>query len=126
MHTATRATSKVTQEKVFVVSFWQPDARIIRQAGGAVADIRDRRQVVSGLSVLLRITHALRHPRPARIRLVDELKTNTPAAISTFDQINPSRRIPAVRIVFARPEVAVLVERQFLRIAQPTRENLEI
>src|SRR5262245_49976135 len=56
----------------------------------------------------------------------DELIADAPAAVAAFGEVNPARGIAAVRIVITGPEVAVLVEDQFLRVAQAGREDFEI
>jgi len=45
---------------------------------------------------------------------------------ATLRQINPARRVATVRVVVAGPEVAELIEDQFLRIAQACSEDFQI
>src|SRR5436853_4093109 len=53
------------------------------------------------------------------------LKADAPAAVAAFDEVNPAGAIAAVRIVVAGEEIAVIVERKFLRIAQAQGENFQ-
>ena len=72
------------------------------------------------------IAKPLGHPDAARIGRIDELKSNPPAAIAALDHINPPGWVAAVRVVIACEEISILIEREFLRVAQATRENFQV
>ena len=74
-------------------------------------------------------THALVQPRtaPARPRFFfDELPADAPAAVAAFHGVHPTRGIAAVGIIVAGEEVAKLIKRQLLRIAQAHVEKLQL
>ena len=53
------------------------------------------------------------------------LVTSPPPIITAFDQVQHTAGIRSGSIVIDRPEVALVVEGQFLGIAQASAENLE-
>src|SRR5258706_13124081 len=126
MNAAARATAEIAQEEVFPVAVRQTCAGKIGQAGRFIGKGRNGRNNKSGLSIKLRIAKALGHPNTAGVRRVDKLVTHAPSTVATFHNVDPARRIAAVGIVVAREKISVLVEREFLRIAQAARENLQV
>src|SRR5262249_41301339 len=65
-------------------------------------------------------------PDSAGIRGINELIADPPAAVSTFNHVNPTRRIAAIRIIISGEQIAELIECEFLRIAETPRKNLQI
>ena len=126
MNAAARAAAKVAEEEVIRIAVWQAESGIIRESGRAVADVGNGRNEKRRLSGELRIAHPLAQPHAARIGLGQELIANAPTAVSALNHIHPACRIAAVGIVIARPEIAVSVEGQFLRVAQAARENFQL
>ncbi len=61
-------------------------------------------------------------PRP---HLRQPLPANGPAVVRPFEHQRPARLVAAVTVVVTRPQVAKLVEGQFLRIAQAPGEDFE-
>jgi hypothetical protein len=123
--TVRRATAKINEEEVIFVGIRQARARKIGDPGRAARDVGDRRNDVcrlmreSGVPELLGIEGA------ARIGILHELKSDAPAAVAAFNYIDPTRLIPAVRVVVAREQIAVLVENEVLGVAQAKREDFE-
>src|SRR5204863_7604826 len=60
------------------------------------------------------------------VRPFEELKSDAPAAIAAFNQVHPARWIAAIGIIVAGEEIAVLIERKLLWVAQAVGENFEI
>src|SRR5262249_28949125 len=54
------------------------------------------------------------------------LVAHPPAAVATFDHVHESRLIAAVAVVVHCEEVAILIKRQLLRIAQASVNDFEI
>ncbi len=63
---------------------------------------------------------------PRLIGPVDELVADPPAAVAPFDQVDPARLVAAVGVVVAGEQVAELVERQLLRVAETRGEDLQL
>ena len=51
---------------------------------------------------------------------------DSPTVVASFSNINKALAVAIVAVVVERPEVAVFVERKFLRIAQSSGEHLEV
>src|SRR4051794_23303473 len=49
-----------------------------------------------------------------------------PAGVAALDDVNPAFAIALVAIVVAREQIPVIIKRQFLRIAQPAIDRLEM
>jgi hypothetical protein len=122
---AAGAAAKITEEKVAAIFFGQAGAGIIREAGGAVAEIRDGRDDVGGLAFELRIPEFLGVPRAASGRL-HVLVTDVPTAVAALNEVHPAGAIAAVGIVVAGEKISEVIEGEFLRIAQAAREHFEI
>src|SRR5260370_30240119 len=110
--------AKIAQEKMLPVSLGQAGAWIVGQARRAVGDDGDGRNDKGGLAVPLRIAEALAQPRAARVGLLDELKADAPAAVAALGYVHPAGRITGVGVIIAGPKIAVLIEDEFLRIAE--------
>src|SRR5688572_2265296 len=54
------------------------------------------------------------------------LIADAPAAVAALDDIDEALEVALVAVVVAREQVAVLVEHELLRIAQPARDELEV
>ena len=75
---------------------------------------------------MLRMPELLGIPWSTRDRVRQKLVANPPAAVAPLDDIDPAGLVPLVGVVVTGPEVAVLVEGQFLRVAQADGENLQV
>ena len=104
----------------------QARAWIARQARRTIGDVGARRQHIRCLSGKVRQPQALVIPRTAQVRLLDPLVRLTPADLGGFDHMHPTRTVATVRVVVAGPQVAPIVEGQFLRIAQARGVDLEV
>ena len=65
----------------------------------------------------MRVAKPLREPDAASVRLVDELKTDAPAAVAAFDHVNPAGRIAAVGVA-----AAILLSLLFAFLAEATTQ----
>ena len=117
--------AKIAQEKMVAVSLWETRARIMRQSGRTVRDMRDRRHNVRRLFGKLQVPEVFGIPH-ARRRGVTELIGDAPAAVAAFHHIDQPRGIAVVAIVVAGEQIAVIIKRQFLRIAQTVGEHFQI
>ncbi len=63
---------------------------------------------------------------PRLYRPRDELVADPPAAVAPLDHVDPARPVAAVGVIVAGEQVAELVERQLLRVAEPRGEDLEL
>ena len=118
---------KSTRKKWFLYSFGkQADARVISQPGRAVGQVGDRRHDVGRLTGKRRVPELFLVPRPARVRGFEELVADPPAAIAAFDEIDPACAVAAIGVVIAGEQVAELIERQLLRVAQAGGKDLEL
>ena len=63
---------------------------------------------------------------PAADRRFDELVADPPAAVAPLDDVDPARPVAAVGVVVAGEEIAVLIECQLLRVAEPGGEDLQL
>src|SRR5688500_7977389 len=101
MNAAGSAAAEIAQKKSAAVVIGQSGAGIIRQAGGAVAEVGDGRDDVCGLALKMRVPQTLGVPRAAAGRRGEGLVADPPAAVATFHNINPARAIAAVAVVVA-------------------------
>ncbi len=124
--TPSRITAKVAHEKGVVVRFGHTRARIEGQPGGARTNVQQGRYNMGRLLVKTGRPHFLRVPRPPGIGLGDPLVADTPATVPPLDDPDPTGLITGVGVVVAREEVAVVVESQFLGIAQAPVHDFEV
>ena len=54
------------------------------------------------------------------------LIVHPPTGVAAFDDIDPPRAVAAVGVVVAGEEIAVIVEGEFLRIAQARRDDFQV
>src|SRR5215207_3481346 len=110
----------------------QSGARIVGEAGRAAREVGDGQDNVGGL-----FRNAAEGVPYRIIRLPDFLAvegaavgqiliSHPPAAVAPFDDVYPAGLIAAVAVVVAREEVAVVVERQLLRVAEAGGKNLQV
>ena len=103
----------------------QAGAGVVREARGTIGQVRNRRHNVRGLACEVRVPQLLGVPGATRDPTLQELVTDSPATVATFDHVHPTGFVPAVGVVVAGEQVAVLVERQLLRVAQSVGEHFE-
>src|SRR5262249_54875719 len=111
---------------VFVLGGKQADARVISQPGRPVSEVGDWRNDVRRLTGERRVPELFLIPRPTRVRRLEELVTDPPAAVAPFDEIDPARAVAAVGVILAGKEVAELIEGELLRVSQAGRDYLEL
>ncbi len=80
--------------------------------------------MVRSLSVEFWVPQFFRVPGAARRGGGDELKSNPPTAVAPFDDVHQPRFITRIGIVIDREQGSVIVECQFLGIAQTAGEDL--
>src|SRR5687768_3557773 len=69
--------------------------------------------------------HFFRIPCAASVGAVEELPADAPTAVAAFDEVNDARAVAAIGIVIACEKIAVLIEGEFLGIAQAVSEYFE-
>ncbi len=125
----TSRAAEVAHEEVTLVSIRKSDAWVVGQSGGAVAEIDDRRNDVSGLHGRgfivgsIRVPHAFAVPRSA---IFEVLKVHPPTCVAAFDDIHPPSHVATVGVVLAGKQVAIVIECQLLRIAKSVGEHFEV
>ena len=80
----------------------------------------------AGLAVEVRLPHLLGEPRVALLAERIVLPADAPAGVAALDDVNPALAIALIGVVVAGEEIAVFVEREFLRIAQPAGNDLHV
>ena len=116
------AAGEIGDEKIVAVFFRQPGARVVRDARGAVRDVRDGWEDGGVCLRHVEVPHALAVPCA---ELWQELPADAPAVVRALDDVNPARLVAAVGVVVAGEKVAHIVEREALRIAQAPRVKFE-
>ena len=118
-----RAAAEIDEEEAILEMLGQARAGIVRQARRAVGEVGDRRHDVGRLAGVVRVPDLLAVQRAA---VGQVLVGHPPAAVAPFDDVDPAGLVAAVGVVVAGEEVAVVVERQLLRIAQAGGEHLQV
>ena len=112
-------------EKVVVPFFAESGAGIEGHAGGAVFVEADGRGDVGGLVFLVRDGEVFIHPGVEDAVAI--LPVGAPAGVHVLDDVNESFFFTgAVRVVVDAEDVAVLIEGDFLDVAETTGVNLEV
>ena len=120
---------EVGQEEVPFVPLGQAGAGVIHQPRGTIRHVQDRRNGAGrlhscrGCVLAVGMPDVLAVPRPA---IVGVLVVHPPAGVATLDDIHPTGLVAAIGVVVAREQIAEVVERQLLRIAEAEREHLQI
>src|SRR5204862_6488626 len=114
---------KIAHEKMIVVLGRHSCAWIEAQPGGAMSDVPDRRNQVSRVICWLKFPEQFVIPR-TQLRLL--LPPQAPAVLAGFHHVQPASFVALVAVIVSRPEIAELVKRKFLWIAQARREQLEV
>ena len=122
------AAAEITQGEGVVPLGAAAGALVMAHAAGTGGDVLDGRGQVGRLGVVLRMPHLLGVPRTARVggaAALEELPSDAPTAVASFDQPGPTGLIAAVGVVVTGEEVAPRIEDEVLRIAQPLVDHLE-
>ncbi len=126
LHAAARGRAlEVRDEEVALVGATEAGARVVVDAGRAVFDVGDRGEEVRGLTVEAGIPKLFQVPRAGAAER-GELVADAPAAVAALNHVDETFHVTLVGVVVTGPEIAVLVEREFLRIAQAGRDDLEV
>src|SRR5262249_43426948 len=125
---ATRPATEIADEEVIVVTLRQSGGPVVEaETGRAGAEIGERRHDIGRL---------LRRPRRMPDLLGVEGSTiaqtaavliaGAPAAVAAGDDIGEAHLVAAVAVVVDGEEIAVLIEGEFLRIAQAGGDDFQI
>ena len=112
-------------KKMPVVLVRESDARITGDPGGAVGNVRDRRQRPRGLALGGRHPPFLRQPGIARRAERMVLPADPPAVVAALHKMQPARFVALPGPAVGGEKIPVFVEPEIARIAQPAAENLE-
>ncbi len=115
--------SEVGQQESITEAVTESSTGIEVQSRGTVGDIRDRRNDVGRLLRMPGFPQTLAVEGAAVGKV---LVGHPPAAVAALEHIHPPGPIATVGIVVSRKKISVIVERQFLRIAQACGKNLQI
>ena len=116
---------EIAHEEVPVILGRHAGPRIPRDTRRSAAHMADGRQNVGGGVRLGVPPKALCVPR-AKLRRVLPLPTDAPSAVAAGQDVDPAGLVAAVGVVVAGPEVALVVEGEFLRIAQAHGHDLDV
>ena len=120
------AALEIAQQKMTVKRFRHPGAGIKSAAGRPVADMGDRRSHVHLVGVFFHRHDIFHQQRAGRFGFGDVLIPHAPTAVGSFDDVEPLGRVTVVGVVVAGIQIAVIVEAEFLRIAQAVGENFQV
>ena len=109
---------------MIAVARCEPRAGIVGETGGTRSKLAHRRQHPRrlhpfGRRIAIHIPHSLGMPRSRGVRIGNCLERHVPAAVATIHHVDQSRVVAAVAVVVGGEQIAMVVERQFLRIAKP-------
>ena len=103
----------------------QAGAGVVDQTARAVANVGDGSQDRGRLAFESRHPQALEIPQPC-IAQRCMLVTHPPARVGPLDHLHPALPVSLIRVVVAGEQIALVVEGQFLGIAQPAMHHLEL
>ena len=122
------ATRVVAHDEAVLVALRQRRAAREQEAAGPGADLADRRHDPRRLTRVRKVPQLLREPRAAHCRRCHRhrLIRHVPAAVAVFDHVHEARVVALVAVVVVGEQVAVLVEGEFLGVAQAAHHDFEI
>ena len=125
---AAAAAAEIAEEEVVRRS--APAARWRRgckqNPDGPVVDVRQRRHDVGRLVRGGQVPELLGVERAAVAQVAAVLVADAPAAVAALDDVHQPAPVAGVAVVVHGEEVAVLVEGQFLRVAQAGGDDLQV
>ena len=117
--------SEVAQEHVILITIGKTVPGIHHHPGRARGVVHHGRQRPSRLPIVTRLPYAFLVPRTSAVLSFEGLVTHVPTGFATFDQIHQPRLVATVGVVVAGEQVAVIVKRKLLRVAQSVVEHLQ-
>jgi hypothetical protein len=117
------AAAEVTQEEAVAEAFGQTLAWIVDEPRRAIREVHDRRHDPRWLTGMASMPHLLAIPRAA---VVEPLVADAPAAVGTRHDVHEARAVATVAVVVAREQIAPLVKREFLWVAQAAVHDFEV
>ena len=120
---------EIAEKEVVVELRRQTGAGIVGETGGAVTNVRQRREQIRGCVRLGEMPESFAIPR-THLRLIragfEPLPADAPAEVRTLHDVMPAGLVAAIAVIVGGEEIAVIVERQLLRIAQSPSDDLEV
>ena len=117
--------AKIAHEEMILVARGKTGAGIVREARRAITDVGDGRLHPSGLFGVFQRPEFFGIPHASGRRFA-ELVGGAPTGIPAFGHIDDAGSVAVVAIVIAGEEVAVIIERERLWIAQAIGVNFHI
>ena len=124
-------TGKARDEEVVLPLVGERGARVVDHARWTAVVRRHRRHDVRRLAGEARLEHLLVHPDVVavvlRVGVLAVLPVRAPAAVRSVRNVDETLGLALViAVVVDADQVAVLVERELLQVADPGREHLEV
>ena len=117
------AAAEVAEEEAVAIARGHPMAHVVDEARRTVGHVVDRHERRKRALLVERHPHAFAVPCAA---VIEPLEADAPAAVGAVDDLHESRAIAAVAVVVAGQQVAKVVEREFLRVAQAAVHDFEV
>ena len=117
------AAPEVAEEEAVAIARGHAVAHVVDEARWTVGHVVDRHERREWALLVERHPHAFAVPCAA---VVEPLEPDAPAAVGAIDNLHEPRAIAAVAVVVAGQQVAEVVEREFLRVAQAAVHDFEV